>query len=99
MSDEELPISEYVKDARKKCEEFSLHPKHEPLGDGHHTDVPFTEEDERLGQAIAWFLGGLFIDVGGKDSRYWYYEMTSQDQWRRVARALRVHGLKITDQP
>jgi hypothetical protein len=85
----------YVAAAFRKCAAFNLHPVHDPLGDSHHTDVPFTADDEAIGDALAWFLGTLFADV---DSfRYWYTQRTSVDEWRRVARALRIHGLTISD--
>lgn len=76
---------------------LGLHPLHDPLGYGHHTDIPFVEEDKQIGDALAYFLGSLFADVEGEDSRYWYYERTSVNEWSRVVRALRVHGLAIVD--
>lgn len=89
--------NKYEQEAQAKCEPFGLHPKRHPMGDDHHTDAPFTDDDEKLGDALAWFLGTLFSDVDGENSRYWYHERTSVDEWRRVARALRIHGLKIGD--
>ena len=81
---------------------YGLHPKEHPLGSDHHTDVPFTPEDTELGE-LSWYLGGLFVDKedGWSDGdklhceSYFYNEMTSYDIWRRVVRALRIHGLKI----
>lgn len=87
----------YLLAARDKCAIWGLHPKHEPHGDGHHTDFPPTAEDRAIGDALAWFLGSLFADVDGEFSPYWYHQKTSADEWTRVARALRVHGLTITD--
>ena len=90
-------MDRYVNAAMKKCAALGLHPVHDPMGDDHHTEAPFTDEDESVGDAIAWFLGSLFSDV---DSfTYWYTKRTSVDEWRRVARALRVHGLMIADRP
>jgi hypothetical protein len=77
----------------------SINPLDHPLGDGHHTEMPFTQEDRAIGDRLAHFLGTLFADVGGKNSRYWYYERTSVDEWSRVVRALRIHGLCIVDDP
>lgn len=88
----------YVREAQAKCEVFGLHPKHDPMGDDHHTDAPFSSEDREIGDALAWFLGGLFIDVEDRPN-YMHQEMTSVDVWTRVARALRVHGLCIADLP
>ena len=83
--------------ARGKCAALGLRPEQDPLGDGHHTEVSFSPEDEAIGDALAYFLGTLFADVNGKDSRYWYYERTAIDEWRRIARALRIHGLAIAN--
>jgi len=79
---------------------YWLAPIDHPLGDGHHTDVPFSKEDAELGGALAWFLGGLFVDKNipreaAYCDTYFYREMTAEDVWRRVVRALRIHGLKI----
>lgn len=78
-----------------KAHKLGLHPLRSPLGDvEHHTDVPLTAEDIAIGGALAWFMGTMYSDVG---ERYFYYERTSVDEWARVARALRIHGLKISD--
>jgi hypothetical protein len=82
--------------AFEKCLKFGLHPADHPLDDGHHTDVPFTKEDKELGDALSYFLGTLFADVDG-DPKYWYCKRTAIDEWCRVARALRIHGLAIKD--
>jgi hypothetical protein len=82
--------------ALAKCRVLGLDPIHAPMGEDHHTDAPLSEEDKQIGDAIAYFLGGLFVDVGPD---YFYREMTSVDAWSRVARALRIHGLKITTAP
>ena len=81
----------------KKCNRVWLHPLEDPLGPNHHTDIPFTATDKEVGDVLAYFLGSLFVDVEEEHSRYWYHERTSIDEWTRVARALRIHGLKITD--
>lgn len=80
--------------AMRACEAIGFSPKSHPLGDDHHTDRPLSQEDKAFGEAIAWFLGGLFVDV---DERYFYYKMTSIDTWARINRALRIHGLKIVN--
>ncbi len=90
-------VEDCRREALYKCHELGLHPTPDPLGDSHHTDVPFTAADDAEGDALAYFLGTLFADVGGEGLRYWYYKKTSFDEWRRVARALRIHGLKIVD--
>jgi hypothetical protein len=79
-----------------KCAALGLHPKPCPLGDGHHTEVPFSADDEKIGDALAYFLGTMYSDVDDDDD-YWYRKRTSVDEWRRVARALRIHGLRIAD--
>lgn len=89
--------NEYDAEARARCDALGVRPLAWPLGDGHHCDVPFSEEDKRVGQALAYFLGTLFSDVDGEGSPYWYYQRTSRDEWSRVARALRIHGLKISN--
>ena len=83
---------------------LGLHPIPEPCGDLHHTDEPITAEDAALGGSIAFFLGGLFCDLeddmfedSARLAKYFTCDMTSVDIWSRVARALRVHGLCITD--
>lgn len=80
--------------AYNECDAVGLHPLNDPLGCYHHTDVLMSEDDEHIGSAIAWYLGGLFVDV---DEEYFYRKMTSVDVWQRVVRALRIHGLKIVD--
>ena len=83
--------------AMAKCKSLGVTPKWCPLGDGHHTDVDLSDDDKALGDALAYFLGTLFADQSGND-RYWHSQRTSVDEWSRVARALRIHGLKITNQ-
>lgn len=83
--------------AMKKCYALGLSPDPCPMGDDHHTDAPFSEEDKKLGDALAYFLGTLFADVDDEHSKYWDHERTSIDEWSRVARALRIHGLAITN--
>lgn len=75
-----------------------------PLNDGHHTDVRPSAEDSRLGVILAFAMGDFFADVmewsEGPEARamqYFNREMTPIDQWTRVARALRIHGLRIVD--
>ncbi len=93
-------MSEIGDKARAAAAKHNLLPLE--MGDDHHTNAPFNEEDEEVAE-LAYWLGGIFID---KDTRlnpdtalykdsYFYNEMTSHDAWRRVARALRIHGLKI----
>ena len=79
---------------RSECNALGLHPKRHPLGNSHHTDVEPSEQDRKIGDALAYFLGTLF-DAADED---WFYtKRTSVDEWTRVARALRIHGLAITD--
>jgi hypothetical protein len=70
----------------------------ERMDDGHHTEDSFTTDDIAIGNTLAFHMGTLFADVEGENSRYWYYERNSIDEWARVARALRIHGLKIVNQ-
>ena len=83
-------------EALAKCHALGLSPRPEPMGDDHHTEAAFSGSDQAMGDALAYFLGGLFVDVG---ERYFREEMTSVDAWQRVARALRVHGLVIANDP
>jgi hypothetical protein len=66
-----------------------LSPIPNPMGDDHHTDADFTAEDLAIGQ-IAYFLGKI-IDADEAP------RMSSRDYWCRIARALRIHGLKIVN--
>lgn len=71
-------------------------PIHDPMGkDGHHSEAPFNSQDDLIADKLAFHMGTLFSDVEGEHSRYWYFERTSVDEWRRVAKALRIHGLRI----
>jgi hypothetical protein len=97
-------MTESDREALNECAALGLHPKLHPMGDDHHTDAKPTAEDQATGDALSYFLGGLFCDKDEEiepDSRYgdsyFYKGMTSVDVWTRVVRALRVHGLKITD--
>lgn len=94
-----MPGYDDEKDRAKldQCAAWDLHPKVEPLGDDHHTSIPFNQEDSAVGDALAYFLGTLFADVQDRGHAYWYSTRTSVDEWRRVARALRIHGLMIAD--
>lgn len=75
-------------EATKRLSAFNLHPKsNSSIGDGHHTDLPCTEDDLKLGHGLAFLLDDLFITPG----------MTPMDQWQAVARALRLHGLTVAD--
>jgi hypothetical protein len=53
-----------------------------------HTDEAFIEDDARVGDALAWAMGEL--DPMDR-------VRTPREQWRNVARALRVHGLRIAN--
>lgn len=81
-------------EAANACDALNFHPHNDPLGDGHHTEVEYSLEDWKIGDALAYFMGTLYGDV---DEKYFYYKRTSVDEWARVARALRIHGLKIVD--
>jgi hypothetical protein len=89
-------------DARYAMARHGLEPLAEPMGEDHHTDAAFTTEDHEIAE-LAYWLGGLFIDKEAIDPErphketYYYNEMSSFDVWMRVARALRVHGLKIVN--
>ena len=93
--------SKIERHAQRAMESRGLHPI-ESLDWRHHTETEFTKEDEEVAE-LAYWLGGLFIDKEDYDSStplgdtYWYKEMNSVDVWKRVARALRIHGLKIVD--
>ncbi len=78
----------------KQLHNLNLHPIVEPLGDDHHSDALLTPEDKELGCALAYIMGDLFIDRGDLfiDSGAGPIE-----QWATVVKALRIHGLKISD--
>lgn len=88
-------------ESRAAIAKHGLRPIAEPFGDCHHTELSFKPEDREVGE-LAYWLGDLFADKQcdpekpHKDS-YFYNEMSSQDIWTRVARALRIHGLKIVN--
>lgn len=81
-------------EARDRCIALGLWPIPFPLGDGHHTEEPFTDEDKSVGSAIAYFLGSLSGTLYEPNG---FERMSSADQWAVVARALRIHGLRIAN--
>ena len=83
-------------EAYELCRDYQLFPEQYPCNDGHHTDAEMICEDVDLGNLLGYFLGGLFVDVED-DPTYIESKMTSTDAWSRVARALRIHGLKIVN--
>jgi hypothetical protein len=71
--------------------EPKLHPWERPDNDPlHHTDEPFTKEDQAIGDTLGGVLGTLFPD-------YDSYGCSSVELWSRIARALRIHGLEIVN--
>jgi len=54
----------------------------------HYTDLPFEEADKALGDHLAETIGDTFIDME---------DLTPVEQWTWIAKALRVHGLKIVE--
>lgn len=94
--------SKTEREARAAMKKHRLRPIKEPLGLDGHTDAKFTQSDRELGELSYW-AGDLFTDKRNyppdtpvRDT-YWHNEMTSFDLWMRIARAIRVHGLKIVD--
>ena len=84
---------------RKKLPQVGINPVSHPLGEnGFHTEKPFLESDRKIGEVCGWYMGDIFSDID-HHSDFMYREMTSQDTWTRIARALRIHGLKIVDDP
>lgn len=82
--------------AIEEINKLGLNPKRRPLGEHrHHTDVDISQEDAELGLRLAWFLGTMWCDV---TPHYFYNKITSIVEWSRVARALRIHGLRISNQ-
>lgn len=80
-------ITEQDRAVWERLKTFGLRnrPLHDPLADDHHTEMPFTEADRMLGQDLSWFMGTL----GWPES--------SVEQWMRVVRALRCHGIRLTN--
>ena len=59
-----------------------------PIGpDMHFTEVTTSMQDKLAGDALAYVIGDLFID---------FNDLAPTEQWTRVAKALRVHGFKIS---
>jgi hypothetical protein len=88
---------QYLEEARKRFADTGIHPAHR--GESrHNTEFPLTTSDNNMGEVLGWYMGNIFSDVRS-DSDFMYRRMTSLDTWARVARALRLHGLKIVDDP
>ena len=49
-------------------------------------DIPLSDEDREVGHALAYAIGDTFLGP-----------MTPLHQWSVIAKALRVHGLQITN--
>ena len=81
------------------CRYLHFTPAHEPTGDTHHTEIPLTGQDRAVADRLAHSMGTLQDDFHDADSlwQWWYRERTSVDEWARVARALRIHGLMIVN--
>ena len=97
-------IDDLDKEAINKCKVLGFSPKVRPLGKGgHHSDMPILKQDKVAGEALAYFLGTMWNDISDSMTynwkedlcQYWYFKRTSVDEWSRVARALRIHGLCI----
>lgn len=73
--------------AVNRASQLGLHPLRSPLDDSHHSDVLPTQDDLKIGDAVAWFLGDTFLDV----------KEAPVIQWTQIVKALRIHGLKIVD--
>lgn len=82
-------------EALGRCARLGLHPIPNPCGEsGHHTEEEITPEDAAIADALAWFLGTMWdTDAGNHEVG----KRTSTNEWERVARALRLHGLRIAD--
>lgn len=84
--------------SEKNWNDMTHSPIDKPNGDQHHTEIPFTAEDKKQGDGMAWAMGTVFRDAYGD-----YQDclgcpncgISSVDQWTRISRALRFHGLKI----
>lgn len=66
--------------------EFSGSVKEAPCRHTHHSDFHITEEDKMVGDALAYIMGDTFINFQHK-SPVW--------QWSVIAKALRIHGVKL----
>jgi len=75
------------KSPRPEYDEGSFPLKIKRLGDISHDEYPITADDILLGANLSYFIG--IINHKYNDS--------SMFQWTQVARALRVHGLKIAE--
>ena len=86
-------------EGRKKLPQVGFRPALCPQGeDGFHTDEPFTQSDIEIGEVCGWHMGDIFHDCMDEPN-FMHNKMTSQDTCARFARALRIHGLKIVDDP
>lgn len=77
-------------DKYKSPANASFEPARYPLGEyEHHSNVPYTADDEMIAIKLGWYMGDLFLTPGSSPRK----------QWRAIARALRVHGLQIVNKP
>ena len=83
----------------ERLEKFGLHkrPLHSPLGDVHHCDVDLIPEDVELGELLAWFMGTLSNGRPRHPQCYCHNSLTSVEEWSRVVRAIRIHGMKLSN--
>jgi len=57
-------------------------------GDSHFNDFALTQEDRDIGEELAEAIGDTFIC---------FEDLTPLQQWIRIAKALRIHGLQIKE--
>src|ERR1700692_2058412 len=69
-----------------------LPPIESPHGPDHHTEMRMVPADVQIGHVLAYFLGKIFADEDDDPAN-----MSSFDVWSRIARGLRVHGLRVAD--
>jgi hypothetical protein len=80
-------------------DDSGFHPLQPRRGDAHHLDVPFTDEDGAVGCTLARCLGNLNPEYEDAAASWNFHFSTDTPtaQWKRVARALRVCGLRVAD--
>lgn len=98
-------LTEDERAAMLRCERLGFRPLHRPRGEGHHTELSPTGDDVERGSALAYFLGKNYSDVSTHSGdratavreygEFFYSKSTAIDEWTRICRALRTHGLKI----
>ena len=80
-------MNQHLQQVLARLDKIGLHPLVEPTEVDHHSDAPLLTKDKMLGDVLSFIMGDLFIDNN----------TSPIEQWATVAKALRIHGLQISD--